>query len=212
MHAGTGADHPILSFSSPGPITPAPARLAAANEQETRLREEADAAGQEENASEDDMELTKTLARVKQLQTEKAEREARHSTTRPVPTTTIFGESQPLNGRIRCWKKVGVNCSAVLSNPGTYFVMGHKSSRNLNNKTIPIFILLLLCETPRAFISPCWSVIETARCLMTQVANIQTYPLKMSQFAPVPVCNTNNFLKLLRRGPLAVSLEMKSQH
>ena len=72
------------------------ARLAAAKEQEARLREEAETADQDEEMSEDDTELTETLARVKQLQTEKAEREARRSTTRPIITIATSGESQPL--------------------------------------------------------------------------------------------------------------------
>lgn len=76
-----------FAVQQPGAENTRAARLAAAKEQEIRLREEAEAADQIEEASEDDIELTETLARVKQLQTEKADREARRSTTRPSTTT-----------------------------------------------------------------------------------------------------------------------------
>ena len=97
MRAGTEAGHALLLFSNLGLLTPAPLVLQQQKRSfQTRLREEAEAADQEEEILEDDSELMETLARVKQLETEKARREACRSTTRPLTTTTTFGELQPL--------------------------------------------------------------------------------------------------------------------
>lgn len=70
--------------------------LATAKEQEACLCKEAEVADQDEKMSKNDTKLTETLTRVKQLQTEKAERKTRWSTTRPIITTTTSGELQPL--------------------------------------------------------------------------------------------------------------------